>query len=101
LFILEKAVYPESAGTAAYISGGSSWISMFLNTVLSSGVFHLTGSGNYWMRHLIRYDAAIMNVSRPSLHMELKVLEIKGFIRAVGHTIEILDPGALQDILGD
>ena len=45
--------------------------------------------------------ALLMNVSRPSLHRELKGLETKGFIRTVGHTIEILNPGALQVILGD
>ena len=45
--------------------------------------------------------AMLMNVSRPSLHRELKGLKVKGFIRTVGHTIEILNPGALQDILGD
>lgn len=45
--------------------------------------------------------AMLMNVSRPSLHRELKAMEIQGFIRADGHTIEILNPNALQEILGD
>ena len=45
--------------------------------------------------------AMLMNVSRPSLHRELKRMKDDGFIRISGHVIEILDPDALQDILGD
>ncbi len=43
--------------------------------------------------------AMIMNVSRPSLHRELKVLESNGLIRIASHTIEILDHDALQNVL--
>ena len=42
----------------------------------------------------------LMNVSRPSLHRELKILEMKGIIRITGGLIEILDPDALLEILG-
>ena len=45
--------------------------------------------------------ALLMNVSRPSLHRELKNLEMKGIIQVAGHQINILDQDALQDILGD
>ena len=45
--------------------------------------------------------AMLMNVSRPSLHRELKALAMKGVIRTGGHTVEILDHESLQAILGD
>ena len=41
----------------------------------------------------------MMNVSRPSLHRELKRLETQGIIRYETHTIEILDPDSLQAVL--
>jgi CRP-like cAMP-binding protein len=45
--------------------------------------------------------AMLMNVSRPSLHRELKDMEAKGLLRIKGHVIEILDPEAMQSILGN
>ena len=41
----------------------------------------------------------LMNVSRPSLHRELKSLEDQGLILYKKNLIEILDPGALEEIL--
>ncbi len=43
--------------------------------------------------------AMIMNVSRSSLHRELKELEAKGIISYAPPVIEILDQAALQDVL--
>ena len=43
--------------------------------------------------------AMSMNVSRPSLHRELKKLEGQGFIHCNAHTIEILDAQGLQSVL--
>ena len=43
--------------------------------------------------------AMVMNVSRPSLHRELKKLEEKKIISYAPPFIDILDPGALQDVL--
>lgn len=43
--------------------------------------------------------AMVMNVSRPSLHRELKKLEAEGMIACVPPFIDILDAGALQDVL--
>ena len=45
--------------------------------------------------------AMIMNVSRPSLHREIKKLEEDGIIRYTGKTIEVLNPDKLQSVLGD
>lgn len=42
----------------------------------------------------------MMNVSRPSLYRELKRLEAQGIISYHSHIIEILDPDALQAVLG-
>ena len=42
----------------------------------------------------------MMNVSRPSLHRELKHLEKQGIICYKTHAIEILDPESLQAVLG-
>ena len=41
-----------------------------------------------------------MNVSRPSLHRELKRLEARGVLRYAPPVIEILDSDALQELLG-
>ncbi len=41
-----------------------------------------------------------MNVSRASLHRELKKLEEKGMIRYTSKAIEITDPSALHEVLG-
>ena len=43
--------------------------------------------------------AMTMNVSRPSLHRELKRLEAEGVVSYSPPVIEILDPEALQDVL--
>ena len=43
--------------------------------------------------------AMIMNVSRSSLHRELKKLEADGIITYDPPTIEILDPASLQNVL--
>ena len=45
--------------------------------------------------------AMIMNVSRPSLHREIKKLEEKGIIRCMGKTIEVLKQDDLQSVLSD
>ena len=43
--------------------------------------------------------AMLMNVSRPSLHRELKKLEEEGIVRHSAGVVRILDPDALQDVL--
>ena len=43
--------------------------------------------------------AMLMNVSRPSLHRELKKLESEGILMYSSPTIEILDKDALQNVL--
>lgn len=43
--------------------------------------------------------AMFLNVSRPSLHRELKHLESQKMIRIESHHIDILDPKALQNVL--
>ena len=43
--------------------------------------------------------AMVMNVSRSSLHRELKKMETDGVIKYVPPVIEILDPDSLQNIL--
>ena len=43
--------------------------------------------------------AMMMNVSRPSLHRELKRMESQGILHCKSHDIEILNADALQDIL--
>ena len=45
--------------------------------------------------------AMIMNVSRPSLHREMKRLEEEGIIRYIGKAIEVLDQDGLQEVLSD
>ena len=45
--------------------------------------------------------AMAMNVSRPSLHREMKRLEEEGIIRYVGKSIEVLDQDGLQAVLSD
>ena len=44
--------------------------------------------------------AMMMNVSRPSLHRELKQLESQSIISYRSSTIHILDSNALQEVLG-
>jgi len=43
--------------------------------------------------------AMILNVSRPSLHRELKNMEVNGLIKLSSHEIKIADAAALQKIL--
>lgn len=45
--------------------------------------------------------AMIMNVSRPSLHRELKRLEAEEIIRYTGKTVDVLDQERLQEVLSD
>ena len=45
--------------------------------------------------------AMIMNVSRPSLHREMKKLEEDGIIQYTGKVIEVINPDALQSVLSD
>ena len=45
--------------------------------------------------------AMFMNVSRPSLHRELKKLEGQSFIHCSAHTIEILDAQGLESVLSE
>ena len=45
--------------------------------------------------------AMMMNVSRPSLHREMKKLEGKGIIRYTGKAVEVLNPDELQSVLSD
>lgn len=45
--------------------------------------------------------AMIMNVSRPSLHREMKKLEEGGIIRYEGKNIYVLDPDELQAVLSE
>ena len=45
--------------------------------------------------------AMIMNVSRPSLHREMKKLEEEGIIRYEGKNIYVLDPDGLQAVLSE
>lgn len=45
--------------------------------------------------------AMIMNVSRPSLHREMKRLEEEGIIRYAGKSINVLDPDGLQAVLSE
>ena len=56
-----------------------------------SHVIRIPGSVSNW--------AMIMNVSRPSLHRELKKLEMAGIISYAPPNIEILEPEALQNVL--
>ena len=45
--------------------------------------------------------AMIMNVSRPSLHREMKRLEEEGIIRYAWKSIDVLDQDGLQAVLSD
>ena len=60
-----------------------------------------TGSTVIQIPESVSKWAMSMNVSRPSLHRELKKLEERGFIRCAAHTIEILDIPGLQSVLSD
>ena len=59
-----------------------------------------TGSDQIQIPDSVTKWSLMMNVSRPSLHRELKRLEAQGIISYHSHIIEILDPDALQAVLG-
>ena len=59
-----------------------------------------TGSDQIRIPASVTKWSMMMNVSRPSLHRELKRLEAQGIISYHSHIIEILDPDALQAVLG-
>ena len=58
-----------------------------------------TGNASVQIPDSVSKWAMSMNVSRPSLHRELKKLEGQGFIHCNAHTIEILDAQGLQSVL--
>ena len=58
-----------------------------------------TGKSDIHIPESISTWAMIMNVSRPSLHRELKKMETSGVINYKAPIITILDADALQDIL--
>ena len=58
-----------------------------------------TGKSDIHIPESISKWAMIMNVSRPSLHRELKKMETSGVINYKAPIITILDADALQDIL--
>ncbi len=60
-----------------------------------------TGNASVQIPDSVSKWAMTMNVSRPSLHRELKKLEKQGFIHCSTHTIEILDAAGLQSVLSD
>ena len=60
-----------------------------------------TGNASVQIPDSVSKWAMTMNVSRPSLHRELKKLEKQGFIHCSTHTIEILDAIGLQSVLSD
>ncbi len=68
-------------------------------------VFHLMGDADRIGSNVIRIPdsvsnwAMIMNVSRSSLHRELKKLEADGIITYNPPAIEILAPESLQSVL--
>lgn len=59
-----------------------------------------TGSSTVQIPDSVSKWAMLMNVSRPSLHRELKRLEDTGILAYHLPTVSILDADALQDILG-
>ena len=60
-----------------------------------------TGNASVQIPDSVSKWAMTMNLSRPSLHRELKKLEKQGFIHCSTHTIEILDAAGLQSVLSD
>ena len=58
-----------------------------------------TGTGKIPIPDSMTKWALLLNVSRPSLHRELKRLESQKIIRLAPHLVEILDAKALQDVL--
>ena len=59
-----------------------------------------TGKSKIHIPGFVSKWAMLMNVSRPSLHRELKRLEERDILRYVSPVIEILDSDALQELLG-
>jgi CRP-like cAMP-binding protein len=58
-----------------------------------------TNSSNVSIPESVSKWAMLMNVSRPSLHRELKRLESEGIISYTSPTISIRNPDALQEVL--
>ena len=58
-----------------------------------------TGKSKIHIPESVSKWAMLMNVSRPSLHRELKRLEERGLLRYTPPAIEILDSDALQELL--
>lgn len=58
-----------------------------------------TGEDTIRLPSSITKWAAFMNVSRPSLHREIKNMEKQGLIRYAPHSIDILDSSGLEAIL--
>ena len=61
--------------------------------------FMQTGSRRVPIPESMTKWALMMNVSRPSLHRELKKMETQGAVRYAPPVIEILNAGALQEML--
>ena len=61
--------------------------------------FMQTGSRRVPIPESMTKWALMMNVSRPSLHRELKKMETQGAVRYAPPVIEILNPDALQKML--
>ena len=59
-----------------------------------------TGKNEVRIPDSVSHWALMMNVSRPSLHRELKRLEVESLISYTPPVIRILDADALQDVLG-
>ena len=59
-----------------------------------------TGNDKVGIPESVSKWAMLMNVSRPSLHRELKKLEDEGIISYDSPVITIINPDALQDVLG-
>ncbi|MBR1759225.1 MAG: Crp/Fnr family transcriptional regulator [Lachnospiraceae bacterium] len=77
------------------------------NGIAEKAAFYLliqarqTGKSRIRIPESVSNWAMIMNVSRPSLHRELKKLEAAGMISYAPPIIEILDSKALQNVLSD
>ena len=83
---LELLSYSGIAQKAAF------WLLMQIRQTGKTKV-QIPGSMSKW--------AMIMNVSRPSLHRELKRLETEEIIRYSGKAIDVLDQDSLQEVLSD
>ncbi len=83
---LELLSYRGIAQKAAF------WLLMQIRQTGKTAV-QIPGSMSGW--------AMIMNVSRPSLHREIKRLEAEGLIRHAGKRIEVLDQDGLQEVLSE